>query len=79
MNVTRLTIFQSGPNNYKGKWFNLQFPGLAIGPTLHRTKVNHRDAAGVFSYLRQNEIWPKFQDTSLLMEDTLRNFDSNYP
>ncbi|GAW17905.1 hypothetical protein ANO14919_073740 [Xylariales sp. No.14919] len=42
------------------------------------TRQNHRDTAGVFSYMRNSWIWPKFKASSQWMEQRLQEFDDTY-
>ncbi|KAL2752063.1 glycoside hydrolase family 18 protein [Sodiomyces alcalophilus JCM 7366] len=43
------------------------------------TRRAQRNLAGVFYYMRRDEIWPKFTATSQHMENVLDEFDSSYP
>ncbi|KAF7870544.1 hypothetical protein EAF04_004288 [Stromatinia cepivora] len=66
MNNRKETFFEGGNIDSRPKASNLA------------SRREHRDVAGVFSYMRHADIWPKFVDSSQYMERACRQFDQSY-
>ncbi|KAG4435143.1 hypothetical protein IFR05_009375 [Cadophora sp. M221] len=76
-NEGRLAILHKGINNKKGKMFSFDdFDYTQSG--IRATKRYQREVAGVFLYMSDDVIWPKFTASSLAMETTFVAFDNTY-
>ncbi|KAH8588883.1 hypothetical protein B0O99DRAFT_664813 [Bisporella sp. PMI_857] len=72
-----MAILHKGINNKKGKMFEFaNFDYTQSG--IRATKRYQREVAGVFLYMSDDVIWPKFTATSLGIEQTLQAFDNTY-
>ncbi|MCJ1383204.1 hypothetical protein MMC17_006317 [Xylographa soralifera] len=76
--LSRLALLYGDINGQKGQFFQLNFPSLLNSAGLRATKISQRNIAGVFQYLQQGAIWPKYQQTSQLIEESLHAFDTTY-
>lgn len=66
MNSRKETLFEGGTPDSRPRQSNL------------KSRQEHRDVYGVFSYMGRADIWPKFQASSQFMEQACREFDQSY-
>lgn len=77
-NPSGLALAWRGVNGRKEVFFHGNSPSSDNAETNLQTRVSHRNTAAVFSYMRNDLIWPKFTALSQFMERTLRKFDQSY-
>ena len=73
-----LALLYKDVNGRKAHFFALNTLTSANEANLKRTSIMHRNTAGVFSYMRNPWIWPKFAASSQYMEGVLRDFDTTF-
>ncbi|GAP90626.2 putative glycoside hydrolase family 18 protein [Rosellinia necatrix] len=75
----RMALLYKGINNDKGHFFKFENLGtLDVTGKVRASKIIQRNTAGVFGYLRRQEIAPKFQASGQAFENALALFDAAY-
>ncbi|KAL2817250.1 hypothetical protein BDW59DRAFT_166064 [Aspergillus cavernicola] len=77
-NLAGLALADGGINGRKVAFFEGGNPDDRLQATNLKTRLMHRNTAGVFSYMRNTMIWNKFRTSSQFMEKTLHEFDNDY-
>lgn len=77
-NPEGLVIADKGVNGKKQKFFEGSKPTAANDRNMKKTKLKHRSTAGVFSYMRNDDIWDIFTEASQGMVRVMHEFDESY-
>ncbi|SPJ79175.1 related to chitinase [Fusarium torulosum] len=75
-----LVLADAGMNGRKAKLFTLSdiSPMVEINQN-QLTRRSHRNYAGVFQFMNDQDVWEKFVESSQHMESVLAEFDQEYP
>lgn len=77
-NVGGLALADKGMNGRKEVFFGGRTPNPSTLGNNLATRLNQRNHAAVFSYMRNTIIWDKFKTSSQHMENVLNDFDVNF-
>jgi chitinase len=73
-----LVIADRGMNGKKQKFFEGVTPTSASDNIMKDTMLVHRSTVGVFWYMKLDDIWQIFKETSQEIEEALHEFDQSY-